>query len=49
MQSHNKESKRKPYDSPKLSIYGNIAEITQNFGTLNPGDNAGMANHKKTT
>jgi hypothetical protein len=37
---------RKPYESPKLEVYGDIRDVTENVGMSGSADGAAMGNNK---
>jgi hypothetical protein len=43
-----KQEKKKPYESPKLIVYGNLAEMTQSKGTVGKPDTGGSGRKRFT-
>jgi len=39
---------KKPYEPPKLSVYGNLTEMTKSTGSLGKKDGGAKAGHRKT-
>jgi hypothetical protein len=43
-----KQEKKKPYEPPKLIVYGNLGEMTQSKGTFGQPDRGGTGLKRKT-
>jgi hypothetical protein len=44
-----KPEKKKPYEAPKLIVYGNLAEMTQGTGTVGHADSPPGGGRKRYT
>jgi hypothetical protein len=47
-QSFEVPSKKKPYQSPKLLIYGNLTQMTRSHGTIGKVDKGGKGIYRRT-
>jgi hypothetical protein len=48
MKQASKEPNRKPYQPPKLLVYGNLAEMTKAAGNKGKRDGGAKAGHRRT-
>jgi hypothetical protein len=48
MNQATKELAKKPYQPPKLLVYGNLAEMTKSTGHLGKMDTGGRPGHRHT-
>jgi hypothetical protein len=48
MKQASKALTRKPYQPPKLHVYGNLAEMTKSLGNKGKMDGGGRPAHRRT-